>query len=329
MTERPRPIRNILVVDDEPAISKLLKRILVADGYHVVVAKDGQTALSCIAEKRPDLIILDIDMPHMSGLEVCQRIKSASETKLLPILILTGTEIADCRTQAWDLGADEFLTKPFHAVEVSARCRSLLRQKDLVDELETVESVVFALARSVEAKSRFTHGHSSRVTQYCHMLAERHGLGAWESERLRRGSILHDIGKISIPDAILNKPGPLTADEYELVKQHPIEGSRIVEPLRSAQDVIPLIRWHHERMDGKGYPDGIAEHAIPFPVRILAVADVYDALSCDRPYRPAMSHETCRTVMEENAAGGGLDDKLVFDFFEVVTRPLNVADHAS
>jgi putative two-component system response regulator len=257
----------------------------------------------------------------VGGFEVCRRLKSDPDTRLLPVLVLTGTGAADARLRAWDLGADEFLTKPFQAVEVAARCRSLLRQKDLVDALDSAESVVFALARAIEAKSPFTHGHSGRVSRYARALAERLGLGEPAIDIRRRGAALHDIGKISTPDAVLDKPGRLTTEEFDVVKRHPAEGARIVEPLRSARDLIPLIRWHHERLDGTGYPDGLAGSAIPLPVRVLSVADVYDALASDRPYRPAMPHGRCREVMAEDAAGGGLEPELVRAFFEAFTVP--------
>ena len=217
--------RVILVVDDEPAITRLLRMVLEGDGHEVVVAPDGQAALDRVAERRPDLVVLDVDMPGVGGLEVCRRLKGDLTTRLLPVLVLTGTGAADARVRAWGLGADEFLTKPFRSLEVAARCRSLLRQKDLVDALDSAESVVFALARAVEAKSRYTHGHSVRVTRYALALARNLGLGEAEVEILRRGSAIHDIGKISTPDAILDKPGRLTPEEFEVVLRHPAEGA--------------------------------------------------------------------------------------------------------
>lgn len=311
--------RTILVVDDEPAITKLLRMVLEAEGHQIVVAADGQQAMECVAARRPDLIILDVDMPQVGGFEVCRRLKRAPETRLLPILILTGTGAANARLRAWELGADEFLTKPFQTLEVAARCRSLLRHKDLVDGLDSAESVVFTLARAIEAKSQFTHGHSDRVTQYAIALAKQIGIGEAELDILRRGAALHDIGKISTPDAILDKPGSLTPEEFDVIKRHPADGARIVEPLRSARDILPLIRWHHERINGTGYPDGLAGDAIPHLVRILSVADVYDALASDRPYRSAMSHERCHEVMKKDSERGGLDPELVQHFFEIVT----------
>ena len=308
--------RTVLVVDDEPAIRRLLQRVLEAHGHRLVFADDGSEALDRVARELPDIVVLDVDMPNLNGFEVCRRLKADPATRLLPILMLTGTPMPDARMTGWELGADEFLTKPFQPLEVAARVRTLLRQKDLVDALDSTESVVFALARAIEAKSRYTHGHSGRVTEYALVLAKRLGLAASDTEILRRGAILHDIGKINIPDAILDKPGPLTFEEREVIKRHPVEGVRIVEPLRSARDLLPLIRWHHERIDGKGYPDGVSCGAIPLLARILAVADVYDALASDRPYRAALPHGRCREIMTENAASGGLDPHLVTLFFD-------------
>ena len=307
--------RQILVVDDDENVAKLLGRVLGAQGHMVRRAADGLEALALAATIAPDLILLDLDMPRLSGFEVCRAFKSDPRTRLVPIVIITGRSAAEGRLRAWELGADDFLTKPFQVADVAARCKALLRVKDLVDELDSAQAVMFALARTVEAKSRYTQGHTERVTGYAVALAARLGLPEGERELLRRGASLHDIGKIAIPDAILDKPGKLTAEEYEIVKRHPADGVRIVEPLKSIRDTIPLIRWHHERMDGRGYPDGLFGGAIPFLVRVLSVADVYDALASERPYRPAMRHEECRKVMVKDAAGGGLDPELVGVFF--------------
>jgi cyclic di-GMP phosphodiesterase len=199
-----------------------------------------------------------------------------------------------------------------------ARCRSLLRLKGLLDERDSAHATLFAFSRAVEAKCPYTLGHTERVTGYALRLAARVGLTDSETETLRRGGLLHDIGKISTPDAILNKPGRLTAAEYEIVKRHPLEGVRIVEPLRSLRSTLPLIRWHHERLDGHGYPDGLFGGAIPLVTRVLAVADVYDALASDRPYRPALPRDACFEELRANAAGGGLDPDLVRTFVDLI-----------
>jgi putative two-component system response regulator len=320
MTTNEPAGHEILVVDDNPTITALLQQMLAAEGHRVRIAGDGKEALEEVAEHRPDLIFLDLELPHMNGYDVCSRLKHDPATRLIPIVMITGQSSFETKLRAWELGADDFLPKPFHCVEVIARCRSLLRVKRLVDELDSAEAVVFAFARAVEAKSSYTQGHADRVTNYALALAACVGLADSDVEVLRQGSALHDIGKISLPDIVLNKPGPLTAEEYEIVKHHPVQGVRILEPLRSIRDTLPLVRWHHERRDGRGYPDGLSGDAIPLLVRILAVADVYDALASARPYRASYPHARCLEMLRANAAGGGLDAELVEYFCETISN---------
>lgn len=310
--------QRILIVDDNPSVASLLRHALLAEGCAVEVADDGLQALDCVAARPPDLILLDLDLPSLAGDEVCRRLKNDPATNLIPIVMVTGQGDGDTKMAAWEYGADDFLTKPLRLAEVTSRCRSLLRIKRLIEERDSAEAVVFALARTVEAKSPYTHGHSERVTHYALELADAVGVTRHEREVLRKGALLHDIGKISVPDAILDKPGKLTTEEFEIVKGHAAQGAHIVEPLHSLQETLPLIRWHHERLDGNGYPDGLREEQLSPLVRILSVADVYDALASQRPYRRPMPHERCLEVLRENAAGGGLDAELVFLFCSLV-----------
>jgi putative two-component system response regulator len=316
--------RRILVVDDNPFIASLLQHGLTAEGFRVSTAQDGLEAIASVASDPPDLIVLDLDLPHVPGDEICRRLKGNPATRLIPIVMVTALGAIHNKLAGWDYGADDFLTKPFHLVEVTTRCRSLLRIKRLVEERDSAEAVVFALARAVEAKSTYTQGHSARVTHYCLELAAALGLPAEQHEVLRKGAQLHDIGKISIPDAILNKPGPLTPDEFAVVKEHSAQGAHIVEPLHSVRDAVPLVRWHHERLDGKGYPDGLRGEQIPLLVRILSVCDVYDSLSSDRPYRAPIPHDVCLEMLQENAQGGGLDPRLVALFTEIASKVTQV-----
>jgi putative two-component system response regulator len=309
---------RILVVDDNPYIANLLQQGLESEGYEIHTAGDGATALARVAETAPDLILLDLDLPRLSGAEVCRRLKNNPETRFIPVIMITAQCAFENKLEAWEYGADDFLTKPFHLVEVAARCRSLLRVKRLVEERDSAEAVVYALARAVEAKSPYTHGHSERVTAYALALADAVGVGAHERDVLLRGGPLHDIGKISIPDAILNKAGPLTPAESAVIRTHPVQGAHIVEPLLSVKDAVPLIRWHHERLDGKGYPDGLAGDEIPLIVRILSVADVFDSLTSERPYRSLLNIEESLTVLRKSADAGGLDSTLVTLFGDVV-----------
>ncbi|HEY1858829.1 MAG TPA: HD domain-containing phosphohydrolase [Gemmataceae bacterium] len=309
---------HVLVVEDEPAIAAMLAALLKKNGYRVSYAVDGYEALDRLAQEPPDLILLDLGLPLLDGYEVCRHIKQDLRTRFVPVVILTAQDPIETRMRVWDVGADEFISKPIQSVELLARCQALLRSKRLTDELETAQSVLFALARAVEAKSAYTHGHAERVTAYALLLADEIHLERGRREILRQGALLHDIGKISIPDAILDKPGALTVEEYEVVKQHTVQGARIVEPLRSLRETVPLIRSHHERLDGKGYPDGLRGDEISLLVRILAVVDVYDALSSLRPYRAAIPLPACLSILRESAAGGGLDRELVEHFASVL-----------
>lgn len=304
----------VLVIDDNQAVRRLLRHIMEREGHRVIEARDGTEGLALLEESHADLVLLDLDMPKMGGLEVCQLIKKHPNTRLVPVVIITGRSAEQARRQAWEIGADDFLTKPFQNADVTTRCNSLLRVKKLVDALDDAQAVLFAMARAVEAKSSHTQGHTERVTEYALALARKMDVVQDDLDILRVGAALHDIGKIAIPDEILNKPGKLTTQEYDIVKQHPVSGVRIVEPLRSVRQSLPLIRWHHERLDGKGYPDGLFGGSIPFLVRILSVADVYDALSSTRPYRAKMPTEQCLSILRKEAVGGGLDPDLVEEF---------------
>jgi putative two-component system response regulator len=315
------PAQRILVVDDDPFIGSLLLHGLTPEGFHVSVVQDGQEALTQVAREPPDLVLLDLELPSVPGDEVCRRLKSNPATQLIPIVMITAMGAFQNKLAAWHYGADDFLTKPFHMVEVSARCRSLLRIKRLIEERDSAEAVVFARARAVEAKSPYTHGHSERVTQLSLLLADAVGIGAGEREVLRKGALLHDIGKISIPDAILDKPGRLTEEEFAVIRAHPLTGAHIVDPLVSMREALPLIRWHHERLDGKGYPDRLAGQDIPRLVRILSVCDIYESLASDRPYRGSIPHARCLEILGDEAKGGGLGPELVEVFAGLLPSP--------
>ncbi|HWG41853.1 MAG TPA: HD domain-containing phosphohydrolase [Gemmataceae bacterium] len=318
--------QRVLIVDDNPSVASLLSHALRAEGCLVDVADDGPEALASIATHPPDLIVLDLELPSLPGDVICRRLKNDPATNLIPIVMVTGQADFECKLDAWEYGADDFLTKPLRVAEVTSRCRSLLRIKRLVEERDSAESVVFALARTVEAKSPYTHGHSERVMRYALELADAQGVTAHDREVLRKGALLHDIGKISVPDAILDKPGKLTAAEFEIVKGHAAQGAHIVEPLHALRETLPLIRSHHERLDGKGYPDGLHGEQITPLIRILSVADVYDALSSERPYRQSIPHQRCLEMLRENAQSGGLDAELVTLFSAIVTPlPTRVA----
>lgn len=313
---------RILVVDDQEENLDLLEGVLVPRGYRVVRARSGAEALEAVAKELPDLILLDIQMPQPDGLEVCRRLKEDEKTRLIPIVMVTVLGELGNRVQAIEAGADDFVTKPFHRVELEARVRSLLKLKQFTDELESAETVLFTLALTVEAKDPYTEGHCERLAGYTIRLGKRLGLPSEYLTALRRAGFLHDLGKIAIPEAILLKPGPLAPAEWEMMRQHPIIGERICKPLRSLRLTLPAIRHHHERWDGSGYPDGLRGEEIPLTARILQVVDVYDALITDRPYQPALSPAHALEVLLEEADRGWWDPALVKEFVAMIQEDL-------
>ena len=308
---------KILVVDDQPLNVELLEADLLEFGYEVVTAYDGETALEKLVVDIPDLVLLDVMMPGMDGFEVCRRIKGNQETVLVPIVMITALGEKADRIRGIEAGVDDFLTKPYDRQELRARVKSLLRVKHYTDELERAEAVITSLALGVEAKDSYTEKHCDRLSRYSVSVGEKFDLHPEELRALRLGGILHDVGKIGIPDAILHKKGRLNEEEYRIVRQHPAIGYNICKPLRSLRHVLPIIRHHHERFDGSGYPDGLAGEEIPLTARILTVVDVYDALRTERPYKPAFEHGKAVKIIREETAKGWYDPKVVAKFEEL------------
>lgn len=294
--------QSVLVVDDAAANRDLIQACLADVDCVVRSAKDGPTALSILETSTPDLILLDVQMPGMDGYEVCRRIKAKAAHRMVPVVMITALDRTSDRVMALDSGADDFMSKPVERVELVARVRSALRLKSVFDSLDSAEQVIFALAAAVEAKDPFTGKHTQRVAKSAHHLGALMGLDEPDLDALFRGGIIHDIGKIGVPDAVLLKPGSLDFYELAQMRAHPIIGERIIKPLRSGARLLPMIRHHHERYDGGGYPDGLRGHDIPMLARILAVCDACDALVSDRPYRARRSAEDAIAIL---AAGAG------------------------
>lgn len=305
---------RILIVDDELSARTALALLLRREGYEVCEASDGPSALAACAAFRPHLVLLDIMMPGMSGFEVCRHIKATPETRLTPVVLITGLSATEDRIQGINSGAEDFLSKPIDVNELLARARSLVRLKLFTDELEHAESVVFTLAHSIEARDPYTRGHCERLANMSARLGEKLGLPEDQIRALRRAGIVHDIGKIAVPDAILLKPGPLSEEETVTMRKHPVVGERICAPLRTFRLVLPIIRHHHERHDGSGYPDGLHNSQIPVTAAVLQLADVYDALTTDRPYRKASPSEMALAIMDEEATRGWWDRELLGAF---------------
>src|SRR5579859_2026331 len=291
----------VLVVDDGETNRALVLAYLADLDCRLRSAESGPSALAAIEEEPPDLVLLDVQMPGMDGYEVCRRIKARPRGRLLPVVMLTALNHANDRVLALEAGADDFMTKPVDRVELVARVRSALRLKAVYDNLDSAEQVIFSLAAAVEAKDAYTEKHTHRVAESARHVGMTMGLPERALEALYRGGIIHDIGKIGVPDAILLKPGALNIDELQRMRMHPLIGEAIVKPLRSGASLLPIIRHHHEHYDGGGYPDGLAGRAIPRLARIVAVCDAYDALVTDRPYRQAKTSSEAVSVLVDGA----------------------------
>jgi putative two-component system response regulator len=308
----------ILVADDNEANRELLASLLTAEGYQVVCATDGQQALEQANSGSVDLALLDVVMPRPTGYEVCQAMKSKPETRLIPVVLLTSLNSDSDRIHGIMCGADDFLNKPVNRHELLARVHSLLRLKQFTDELDNAETVLSSLALSIEAKDPYTEGHCDRLSKYSVAMAEKLGLPEDLRVALRRGGLVHDIGKLGVPEQILLKPGPLTPEERKIMEQHTIMGEKICAPLRSFCLVLPIIRHHHEKRDGSGYPDGLKGEQIPLTARILQITDIYDALTTDRPYRKALPLEEALSIMRQEVDRGWWDGSILDEFEAVI-----------
>jgi putative two-component system response regulator len=319
------PPPTILVVDSEEINRRLLKGIFKTAPYRMLESRRASEAMAMLQSEKIDLVIVDLMLPEMSGPELCRWMKADRRTQLIPVLMVTNVQGVENEIAGISSGADEFLIKPLHPAVVRTRIRAMLRNKALVDSLEEAETILFALAQTVEQRDMHTGQHCQRLAVASVMLGEALGLSHADLTALYRGGFLHDIGKISIPDVILFKQGLLSEEEWEVMRSHPIRGEEICQPMKSLWPVLPIIRNHHERWDGTGYPDGLAGEDIPLLARILQVADIYDALITERPYKPALSHDQAFALMEEEVRRGWRDPELVPLFVSTI-QAKNLAD---
>ncbi len=311
---------TILIVDDVELNRRLLRGMLKASSYRILEAKRPSAAIALLEHEDVDLVIVDLVMPQMSGPDFCRALKANRKTHLIPILMTTSVQGVDNEIASLDSGADEFLVKPLQPAVIRGRIRTMLRHKALIDSLEEAETILFALAQSVEQRDKYTGLHCERLAAYSIALGRALGLSKAEQLTLYRGGYLHDIGKVSIPDNILFKRGLLNEEEWKIMRLHTIRGEEICRPMKSLAPVLPIIRNHHERWDGTGYPDSLAGENIPLLARILQVADIYDALTTARTYKPAFSHEDAVQIMLDEVGRGWRDPELVPLFAELILK---------
>jgi len=309
---------TILVVEDDAHIREILSGLLGTLGYRLMMAASAEQALEALNVVSPDLVLTDVHLGAMSGIELCARLKADPRYELMPVVILTSVNDLQARVAGLAAGADDFFTKPVEFVELRTRLAALLRVKMLLGQLERAESVITTLALTIEARDPYTLGHCDRLSRYAVALGEALGLDHEMLRALRLGGYLHDLGKIAVPDGILLKPGPLDPMEYERIRAHPGAGSDLVLGLRSMELVRPIMRHHHEKWDGSGYPDGLKGEAIPLGARIISVVDVFDALHTDRPYKAALPRSEAVSTLIRETDAGYWDPRVVETFLEIL-----------
>ena len=305
------PRARILIVDDDEQVRNLLARLLGGGDYEIHQAASGEEALERIRSAPPDLVLLDLQMPGKSGHDVLADIRADEATRLLPVVMLTGAATRQEKLKAIDAGVTDFIAKPFSNEELTARVRSLVQLKFVTDALEDAERVIIALAKTIDARDPYTSSHSERVSFYAARLGERIGLQGPELWAVQQGGLFHDLGKIAIRDSVLLKPGKLTSEEFAEIKRHPVEGRNLIQHMKTLSRAMEVVYHHHERLDGSGYPEGIAGESIPITARVTNIADIFDALTTARVYRSALTREQALEIMAEEVRKGWWDGRLL------------------
>jgi putative two-component system response regulator len=319
---------TVLIVDDEYAGRETLQSVLEGEGYRLEMAENGWQAIEKAKALLPDVILLDVMMPGMTGFEVCQRIRNDPQVAEIPIIILTALDDRESLLNSLKAGADDFISKPFDRYELRARLigiTRLNRYHKLVQErtklqeahsqlLHAYEATIEGWSRAMDLRDRETEGHSQRVMDLTLRLAMAHGMNSEELVHVRRGALLHDMGKLSVPDSILHKPDKLTDEEWAIMRTHPQLAYNMLHPIEYLRPALDIPYCHHEKWDGSGYPRGLKGEQIPLAARLFAVVDVWDALTSDRPYRRAWTNENALAYIKEQA-GKHFDPPIVDLFF--------------
>jgi putative two-component system response regulator len=317
MKEERRP--SVLVVDDVGVNLELMDVIFQRAGYDVYMALSAEPALEFCTIYPIDIAIVDVMMPGIDGFELCKRLKGLTDKYFFPVILLTALNDKKSRITGIECGADDFISKPFDVLELLTKVRSLLKLKELHQELDHSENVIFSLISAMESRDYYTKGHSTRVGDLAKEFGSFLGMPEKELVILKKAGLLHDIGKIGLSEKILNKPGSLTEEEKKIIEKHPLIGESICRPLMSLQGILPAIRSHHERWDGGGFPDALPGSEIPLIARILAVIDSYDAMVSVRPYRDNRTTESALSVIEKEQYEGQWDPELTGLFLQMMS----------
>jgi putative two-component system response regulator len=309
---------RVLVVDDDETVSSLFARILSREGYTVETAANVESARRLLERQPPDVILLDVVLPDAGGFSICKQLKDDASTRLIPVILVTGLSDPESRINGRRAGADDYLTKPVDPQELIARVSTAARLKRYTDDLDSAASIVMTLAVMIESRDGLTEGHCHRMANYATAIGRALGLNATDLQTLHRGGFLHDIGMLAIPPSVLLKAGPLEPEEFERVKSHTVVGDELCRNLRSLQAVRPIVRHHHERRDGSGYPDGLAGDQIPLLAQIISVVDTYDAVTHSRPYQRTHSPDDAIQLLRTEVELGLREKAIVEAFARIV-----------
>jgi putative two-component system response regulator len=308
----------VVAVDDSEIALATIEAMVESDGYEFYSAQDGSTALDLIARTNPDVVLMDVVMPDANGFDLCRQLKENEHTRLTPVVLVTGLDSKMDRIRGIEAGADDFMVKPFDQIELRARIRSLAQTKRLNENLDNAVAVLDSLARLVEARDATTGDHCDRLIRLANAFGTYLGLPRSDVWALARGGVLHDVGKVGIPDNVLLKKGRLTDEEWVIMRLHPVIGAELLAPLRTMARVVPIVRHHHERWDGNGYPDKLAAEEIPLLARVFQLLDAFDALTSERPYKAAFSSQESLNIIQEEREQGKWDPTLVDRFVEFI-----------